>query len=134
MDIYDQLRRDEGTRKLPYSDTAGKVTIGVGRTLTDDGLSDAEIETLLHNDVSAITAELNSRLPWFEALDPVRQGALVNMGFNLGFAGLENFPRMLMAFAQGDWAMAAAEMMNSEWSRQVGERASRLALQVKAGQ
>ena len=134
MTIYDQLRRDEGVRAFPYADTAGKTTIGVGRNLTNVGLGADEIDLLLKNDVQRTYDLLNARLPWFQSLDPVRQGVLVNMGFNLGFTGLEGFPRLLMAMAQGDWAMAAAEMMNSEWARQVGDRASRLAQQVKTGQ
>ena len=32
---------------------------------------------------------IHSRLPWFQALDDARQGVLKNMGFNLGFNGLE---------------------------------------------
>lgn len=134
MDIATQLRRDEGVRQFPYVDTVGKTTIGVGRNLTDVGLSGVEIDFLLQNDIDKVTTQLQSRLPYFDALDPMRQAVLQNMCFNLGFAGLEGFPKMLAAFAQGDWDTAADEMLNSLWATQVGARATRLAQQTRTGQ
>lgn len=134
MDIFEQLTRDEGTRAFPYLDSVGKTTIGVGRNLTDVGLSPEEISFLLKNDVDRATSQLVSRLPYFPALDPVRQAVLVNMAFNLGFHGLEGFPKMLLAIAQGDWEGAASEMLNSKWASQVGARAERLAQQIRTGQ
>lgn len=134
MDIIEQLRRDEGVRNKPYTDTVGKLTIGVGRNLTDNGLSDTEINVLLHNDVGDITNELQTRLPWFNSLDPVRQAVLINMGFNMGFKGLDGFPKMLAATVQGNWEEAATEMLDSQWSKQVGDRATRLAKQMTTGE
>lgn len=134
MDIYAQLRRDEGVRRFPYRDTVGDITIGVGRNLSSDGLSDGEIEYLLVSDVTYVTETLEKRLPWFAAVDPIRQAAIVNMAFNLGFDGLEGFPEMLQAFAQGNWEEAATQMLASKWSQQVGARAQRLAQQVRTGE
>jgi lysozyme len=122
---------------LAYIDTEGRITVGVGRNLSDKGLSTVEIEFLLANDVKEVTAELESKLPYFQALDPVRQAVLVNMCFNLGFAGLGKFADMLAAVAQGDWRKAAAEMLRSKWADQVGkepgQRADRLAYQMREG-
>ena len=134
MDLYAQLRRDEGTKKFPYADSKGKLTIGVGHNLTSDGMSEAVIEFQLQDDVASAVFILNARLPWFRALDSVRQGVLTNMCFNLGFNGLENFPKMLAAFAQGDWQTAASEMKNSAWSKEVGDRATRLEQQILTGE
>src|SRR5579864_428460 len=134
MDIYDQIRRDEGLRLKPYQDTVGKTTIGYGRNLSDKGISQVEADFLLHNDVEAVTNELQTRLPYFNALDPVRQAVLTNMAFNMGFNGLEGFSNMLRCVALGDWTGAAAEMVDSVWSREVGPRATRLAEQMTSGQ
>jgi lysozyme len=133
MDIYSQLERDEGIRTHPYTDTTGNLTIGVGRNLSVKGLTPEEIEFLLLKDVHEVTIELEARLPWFQALDAARQGVIVNMAFNMGFSGLETFPKFLAAVAQGDWETAASEMLNSEWAKQVGVRANRLAVQMKSG-
>lgn len=134
MDIFAQLRRDEGTRKFPYPDSKGNVTIGVGHNLSEDGMSDAVIAFQLQDDVNAVSFILNARLPWFRSIDPVRQGALMNMCFNLGFNGLEEFGKMLTAFAKGDWTTAAAEMVSSAWAKEVGDRAKRLETQILTGQ
>jgi lysozyme len=131
--IYEQLRRDEGVRKFPYRDTVGKLTIGVGRNLNGKGLTDEEIEHLFRNDIGELILEAQSRLPWFTALDGVRQGVILNMAFNMGFAGLEKFPKFLMAVAQGQWETAADEMRDSEWAQQVGDRAVRLEEQMRTG-
>ena len=40
------LRRHEGFRPLPYKCTAGKWTIGYGRNLSDNGISDVECERI----------------------------------------------------------------------------------------
>jgi lysozyme len=133
MDIFEQLHRDEALRLHPYLDTVGKTTIGYGRNLTDNGISPEEAEALLQNDVGRAVETLTARLPWFVAIDPVRQGVLVNMCFNMGFTRLEEFAKMLLAIAQGNWAEAAAEMLNSAWAREVGERADRLSAQMASG-
>jgi lysozyme len=56
------------------------------------------------------------------------------MAFNLGVGGLMDFKQMLAACAIQDWTSAAAEMLASEWSIQVGDRATVLARQMSTGQ
>jgi lysozyme len=132
-DIASQLHRDEGFRNFPYADAGGKITIGVGRNLTDRGISDFEIEMLLQNDITETTETLVARLPWFVNLDPIRQSVFVNMTFNLGFNGLEKFSELLSAAAHGDWETASHEMLDSVWAEEVGDRAKRLAEQLVSG-
>jgi lysozyme len=134
VDLFDQLRRDEGLRLRPYTDTVGKLTIGYGRNLLDVGISIEEAEIFLGNDVRKALDILHSRLPWYQALDPVRQAVLVNMIFNMGFTKLEGFENFLRATAKGNWKAAATEMLDSLWSKQVGDRANRLARQISSGQ
>jgi lysozyme len=133
MDIYEQLRRDEAVRPHPYTDTKGHLTIGVGRNLDAKGLSGEEIDHLLTNDVQELLIELRGRLPWFDSLDDARQGVILNMAFNMGFSGLEGFPRMLQAVAKGEWDVAADEMRDSLWAKEVGDRAVRLEQQMRTG-
>lgn len=133
MNIIDQLKRDEGVKPFVYNDPAGIPTIGVGRNLRDVGLSNDEIGYLLANDVKRVTAQL-SGFAWFAGLDPVRQGVLINMCFNLGISGLLHFPHMLSCLAVGDWSGAAAEMHASRWAVQVGDRATRLMKQMETGE
>jgi len=133
-DIRSQLLRDEAVRNFPYTDTKGKLTIGVGHNLTDRGLSAGSIDFILSEDIVEVVTELRTRLPWFSALDEARRGVLINMCFNLGFSKLEGFPKFLAAAAQGDWNTAAEEMLSSAWAKEVGERADRLAEQMTTGE
>ncbi len=133
MDIIEQLRRDEGVRLKPYTDTVGRLTVGVGRNLTDVGLSDDEVDYLLANDVKRAQDGL-AQFAWYAGLDPVRQGACVNLAFNLGIAGLLHFPHFIVAMSHGDWPEAVAQLHDSIWARQVGDRAIRLEQQILSGE
>lgn len=134
-----QLKRDEGTgrvkdgRLMPYVDTVGKVTIGWGRNLTDRGISYAEAEELLDNDIDIAIRECIAKFHWFPALDPVRQAVIVNMCFNLGMSRLLKFPNTLQSIATGKYEEAAIQMLQSKWADQVGARALRLAEQMRSG-
>lgn len=128
-----QLVRHEGLRRYPYTDTVGKLTIGVGRNLTDRGLSEGEIQVLLENDILAVEHELVAALPWIATLSEVRLRVLLNMGFNLGVPGLLKFKETLAAVRDGYYALAAERMLQSKWAGQVGRRATELAEMMKTG-
>lgn len=130
--LIEQLKRHEGFRAMPYKCTAGKTTIGYGRNLDDVGISEVEAELMLVNDVVSVIAKLTD-LPIYNALDDVRRGAIVNMAFNIGFAGVMKFAKMWNCLALKDYHGAAAEMLNSKWAAQVGERAQELAEQMRTG-
>ncbi|MFZ0814552.1 MAG: glycoside hydrolase family protein [Terriglobales bacterium] len=131
--LTDQLIRDEGLRLEPYTDTVGKITIGVGRNLSDVGISVVEAQQLLVNDIANATARLEETFPWTAGLDEVRRAALLNMAFNMGIRGLSQFQNFLAAMRTGDWESARNEMLNSRWAQQVGARAQRLAIQIETG-
>lgn len=137
--LRDQLKRDEGSgpqklgRLLPYKDSVGKLTIGYGRNLDDNGISLAEADALLDHDIDSAIKDLVIRYPWVEALDPIRQACLVNMTFNLGIVRLAGFKNTLAAVQRGDYAAAAVGMLESKWASQVGARARRLATQMESG-
>lgn len=133
MNLHDQLVRDEGLRAFPYTDTVGKLTIGVGRNLTDRGLSPDEVEYLLTKDIARCIAEVQLALPWTLKLDGVRQDVLTNMCFNLGIPGLLKFTNTLRHIKNGEYALAADAMLRSLWARQVGSRATRLATAMRTG-
>lgn len=130
--LIDQVIEHEGIRLRPYTDTAGKLTIGIGRNLTDKGLSSAEAMMLLAHDLDEAISDLTS-FPWFAELNEVRQRALVDMRFNLGPGRFRGFRQMLHALERGDFEQAAKRMLLSEWATQVGRRARRLSAMVQTG-
>lgn len=127
------LERDEGVESRPYQDTVGKWTIGVGRNLSDKGLSADEIRYLLSNDVDEVLDDLDRALPWWRRMTPNRQRALANLCFNLGLPRLLTFRKALFHMEQGRYADAAAELRASRWARQVGARAERVTRLVEQG-
>lgn len=133
MTLREQLIRDEGIRLKPYKDMVGKWTIGAGRNLSDKGISLSEVEVLLDNDIRDTMIQVGERLPWVIDLDEARRGVIYNMAFNLGVGGLLGFRKTLEHVQQGEWALAAIEMLNSQWAQQVGPRAHRLARQMETG-
>ena len=133
MSLREQLIRHEGLRLKPYTDTVGKLTIGVGRNLTDNGISKAEAMHLLDNDILEAQTAVVKALPWTVEIDRPRLEILMNMAFNLGIGGLLKFERFLAAVQEGSYELAAVEMLNSKWAKQVGQRADELASMMRTG-
>lgn len=129
-----RLLVEEGLRLQPYVDTVGKVTIGVGRNLTDVGVSHDEAMILLDNDIAHAERDLDRALPWWRDLDPVRQSVLIDMAFNMGLPTLLTFRSTLTDVREGHYRDAAQGMRNSLWHRQVGQRAENLARMMETGQ
>ena len=131
-----QLTRDEGRERSVYLDHLGYATIGVGRLIDKrkgGGLRDDEIDYLLRNDINDRIDALARRIPWFLELDGARQGALLNMSFQLGVDGLLGFKNTLARVRAGNFAGAASGMRQSLWAKQTPERAERLAKQMETG-
>jgi|TARA_R100001460_G_scaffold107361_1_gene155998 lysozyme len=124
--LIEELKRDEGVRFKPYHCSADKLTIGVGRNLDDVGISEAESDFLLANDIDNCVSELKRTFNWYEGLSNVRQRVMINMCFNLGLSRLMNFKNFLGAVESKDYTKAGVEMLDSKWARQVGPRATRL--------
>lgn len=127
------LIRDEGLKLMPYTDTVGKMTIGVGRNLTDRGISHDEAMLMAQNDIADSVSELDRAVPWWKTLSPIRQCALANMQFNMGWSRLSKFKLMLAALEVGDFESAANEALNSDWAKQTGDRAIRISTMLKEG-
>ena len=130
--LREALIRDEGLRLKPYSDTVGKLTIGVGRNLTDLGISTGEAYLLLDNDVKSAIASCNA-YPWWSRLNDARQRAIVNMMFNLGPHAFSGFRDMIAALAVDDYNAASDAARSSRWYEQVGGRATRIVRIIREG-
>ena len=130
--VVELLQLHEGLRTKPYLDTVGKLTIGYGRNLDDVGITPEEAKQMLRNDISEAIKQLET-LTVFSKLDEVRRAVLIDMTFNLGFAGVLKFKKMWQAVESGNFDKAADEMLNSKWAAQVGRRAMRLSDMMRSG-
>lgn len=137
VELTRQLRGDEDTRPQVYKDSLGFFTIGTGRLVDErmpgSGLRQSEMDFMLANDIAERKASLTQRLPWFYLVDPVRQGALLNMSFQLGVDGLLGFKNTLELVRKGQFSDAADNMLLSKWATQTPNRAKRIAKQMKTG-
>ena len=131
------LKRHEGTETHAYECSEGKITVGVGRNLSNQGgmgLSDDEIDYLLQNDIERVIKELATEYEWFNSLDDVRKDAIVDISFNLGQTRLRLFKRALAAMEAGNYKEAATEFLDSKWAKQVGGRALELTDMISSGE
>ena len=130
--LEDWIKSDEGFRALPYKCPADKWTIGYGRNLSDRGISQAEAQLMIENDILICKQEMEA-FEWYYGQPPGVRDALVNMCFNLGLPMLLRFKRMLAALVGKDYNQAAIEALDSRWANQVGDRAKRVACSIRAG-
>lgn len=126
----------EGRRARPYLDTAvpPRITIGVGRNLTDVGLFDDEIDLLLWNDLQRAERDLRHRWSWVTDLDEVRQAVLIDLTINLGIGGLAKFTRTIAAIQARRFDEAADHLMASRWYQQVKTRGVRIVRMLRTGE
>lgn len=159
--LEDQLILHEGLRLEVYKCPAGYWTVGVGRNLEgkplrkkeqeyifkrsglspdevievlkERGITKDEALFLLREDIADAEKDLR-HFDWFPQLDPVRQKVVIDMWFNLGPTRFRQFKRMIAALAAGDYKKAAAEMVDSRWYHQVGNRGVRLVKMMRTGE
>ncbi|MCD6600067.1 MAG: glycoside hydrolase family protein [Dehalococcoidia bacterium] len=116
------IKRHEGLKLFPYRCSAGKLTIGFGRNLDDNGISLEEANFLLDRDIQLAVQDTMSVFPSFYAYPEEKQCALIDMMFNLGLPKFLNFKKMIKAVKEMDWNEAARQAEDSRWYLQVGKR------------
>ena len=132
------VKEAEGFEPLPYHCTAGKLTQGFGRNLEAHPLSDEELAELNGDGtVSETVAEKWALHELFECeiklmsniiytnQSPIRKAVLLDMCFNIGYAGLMKFKKMWFALGNKDYAQAAREMKDSKYYTDVKSRGVR---------
>ena len=120
------LMRHEGFRRHPYNDR-GSQSIGYGRNLTYNGISEDEALFLLRNDIARIKKQLSARFPVFDELTNDRRAVLISMAYGLGIEGISEFKLMWENLNKRDYTRAALEIYLSNYCGQVGNRCRELA-------
>jgi lysozyme len=129
------IKAHEGFRQFPYTDTTGHMTIGYGRNLSAQGVSDDEASYLLKNNIDQAISDAQAK-PWWACVsgNDARARAFIEIGFNIGFGTMDGFSKALDAAMRADWNTCAAEFLDSLWARQVGQRAITLTRMIATGQ
>lgn len=125
-ELNKMLIRDEGFSSKPYTDSVGKLTLGFGRNIEDNGLTFDEGLYLLSNDIKRSINDIEKVIKNFQELTENRKIVLINMIFNLGLPKFCTFKKMISAIIKGDNREVSKQMLQSEWADQVGDRAKRL--------
>ncbi len=114
----------EGIVQTPYKD-AGGWSIGAGHysnvlSSLPDFLSTNEAKTLYDKDYDK-HKNIAARMPEFGQLDSVRQGALIDMTYNMG--SVADWSTMRRNLSTGNFEEASRNVLQSKYASQVPQRA-----------
>ena len=135
LEIKSMIKSHEGYREKVYIDSVGVPTGGYGHAFLDGSpLPSVVCELLFEQDFNTAVRDYEI-LANREGLDlnRVRRAILIDMLFNMGLGRVMGFKRMLTALANQAWGLAADEMLDSKWARQVGKRSTYLAELMRKG-
>ena len=145
MDI-DQLRKelelDEGCKHETYLCSQNVVTGGIGHMITewDDEkyaevgveISDEQVKAWFDKDIETVLSDCELLYDDFDHLPEEAQLIIANMMFNLGYPRLKKFVKMKAAIDQRAWNEAANQVIDSNYYRQLPNRAGRLVKRLRS--
>ena len=140
--LREQLKIDEGCVYEIYNDHLGYPTFGIGHLVIESdpengqavgtSVSEDRVAEAFDEDIKSVLRDCNILYPDFDDLPEEAQQIIANMMFNLGRPRLSKFAGMKRGVDARDWDVAADEMVDSRWYRQVGARAERLEARMRA--
>ena len=120
------IEQAEGCRLTAYQDTLGVWTIGIGTNLQELRIDRGTAVAWLRAKVYQSERDAGT-FPWYAGLTLNRQLAIIELIYNMGRPRFTGFVHMISALAAKDYPTAAAELVASAWTGQVGPtRAARL--------
>jgi len=135
--LIESIKKHEGLRLKVYTCPAGKQTIGYGRNLEDNGISEKEANMFLDEDIFHISFELRHKLfnegIMLFTLPSHVKNVLIEMAYQIGLNGLLKFKKTLEYIRNTDYEKASKEMLNSKWAKQTPNRAKALSNLMKGG-
>lgn len=132
-ELLASVKVHEGFRKRAYQDTVGVWTIGYGTNLQELEIDDELATEWLYDKLRQAETSAGG-YPWFHDLNQARREVIVEMLYNLGLPRFDKFKNLKSSLAARNFVAAKADMLDSAWAGQVGERAERLAQQMETGE
>lgn len=136
------LELDEGIKYEIYLDHLGLPTFGIGHLVIEGDLeygeevgtpvSEDRVAEAFEQDIQITLEDCDRLYDDFDELPEEAQLIIANMCFNLGRPRLSKFKGMKRGVDARDWNAAADEMVDSQWYRQVTNRAERLVQRMRA--
>ena len=121
--LIERISVNEGYKRKPYKCSEGVWTIGHGLTW----ITEEESLSILSGRISELHLKLSDDLDWYGDMPPEVQGVIIEMCFQMGFAGFCKFKKAIAYMKDHNWKSASEEMLDSLWARQTPNRANRLA-------
>ena len=121
--LIERIGVNEGFRSKPYQCSEGVWTIGHGLTW----LTEEESLHILTGRISQLHIKLGEKLDWYDNMPPEVQGVIIEMCYQMGFAGFTKFKKAISNMIDKNWKEAATEMLDSRWAKQTPNRANQLA-------
>ena len=131
-DLIKQIKEHEGLVLKPYKCPAGKLTIGYGHNLEDNGLTKTACEYILIEDIEESKRNLYAIFTkdFFDTLKDNQKIALIDMMFNLGLSRFLTFKKFILAVKQKSFDRASVEIIHSKAYTQAKRRYQLLAEQI----
>jgi len=114
------------------------IIVGYNYNISKNGITEEAASLFVEKEVATKREELN-KYSWFRKLDRVRQGAVINLTFNLGTGGFFKFKRFLSHLKKGQYESAGKSLLYTSSGRktkyysQVKGRAKDIADQIRTG-
>jgi len=124
--VKEMLIRHEGLMCTLYECSAEppRTSIGVGRNLSDNGISEDEAMYLLENDINRVIKNLDKHWAVWRSFPEKAQMVCIDLVFNLGINGFMNFRRTRALMEMGMWLQASEELLDSRYAIQLPVRSS----------
>jgi len=125
-EVKQMLVRHEGVVCHVYKCTAEppRNTIGCGRNLDDNGISEEEAMYLLDNDIKRVKEELNKNFGAWRTMPEKARMVCIDMVFNLGITGFMQFRKTRELMELGLWLEASEELLRSRYAVQLPNRSA----------
>ena len=123
-EIKEMLIRHEGNMCTLYQCTEDKWSIGVGRNLTDRGITEDESAYLLDNDIKRVMNQLDEYWTVWRGFPEKGQMVCLDMCFQMGIQGFMGFRRTRALMEMGMWLEASEELLDSKYAIQTPNRAN----------
>ncbi len=140
--LREQLEIDEGVKYEIYNDHLGYATFGVGHLVLESdpeygqeigtSVDESRVIEAFESDCENVMRDCDILYSDFEDLPEEAQQVIANMMFNMGRPRLSKFKGMKRGVDARDWNVAADEMVDSGWYKQVTNRADRLVERIRA--
>jgi len=122
--IKEMLVKHEGLVCHVYDDSLGYKTIGVGRCLDKNGISEDEAMYLLDNDIKRVIDSLDKHWHVWRSFPELAQMVCVDCTFQMGITGWMAFRHTRALMEMECWLEASEEILRSKYATQTPNRAA----------